>query len=133
MRRLFAVLALATLAACGSDSSINPNNDAVEGVYSLRTVNGQPLPYTVQQNGTTIVLTSDVLTVSNDGSWNETIAYRLSQNGQTTNEADADAGSWSRSGDIMTFTSTAVGNFSGTYSKGTVTFDDPGFVAVFKR
>ena len=132
MRRLFAVFALATLAACASDST-NPNNDAVEGVYSLRTVNGQPLPYTVQQNGTTIVLTSDVLTVSEDGSWNETIAYRLTQNSQTTNEADADAGSWSRSGSVISFNSNSVGPFSGTYAKGTVTFDDPGFVAVFKR
>jgi hypothetical protein len=133
MRRLFAALALATLAACGSDSSVNPNNDAVEGVYSLRTVNGQPLPFTVQGNGITIVLTSDVMTVAKDGSWTETVAYRQTVDGQTTNEADADAGSWTRVGDTMTFTSSANGNFQGSYANGTVTFNDPGFVAVFKR
>ena len=133
MRRLFAALALATLAACGSDSSVNPNNDAVEGVYSLRTVNGQPLPFTVQGNGITIVLTSDVMTVAKDGSWTETVAYRQTIDAQTTNEADADAGSWTRVGDTMTFTSSANGNFQGSYANGTVTFNDPGFVAVFKR
>jgi hypothetical protein len=133
MRRLFAALALAAVAACGSDTSTNPNNDAVEGSYSLHTVNGQPLPYTVQGNGVTIVLTSDVLTVSEDGSWKETITYRQTSDGVTTNEADADAGSWTRVANTITFESSAVGVFEGTYAKGTVTFDDPGFLAVFKR
>jgi len=133
MRRLFAALAIATLAACGSDTSTNPNNDAVEGSYSLHTVNGQPLPYTVQGNGITIVLTSDVLTISEDGAWNETITYRQTVDGQTTNEADADAGSWTRVANTITFESSAVGVFAGTYAKGTVTFDDPNFLAVFKR
>lgn len=133
MRRLFAVLALATLAACGSDSSINPNNDAVEGVYSLRTVNGKPMPFTVQGNGVTIVLTSDVMTVNADGSWNETVAFRRTDTAGTTNEADADAGTWTRVGDTMMFSSSANGAFQGAYANGTVTFDDPGFVAVFKR
>ena len=134
MRRLFAVLALVTLAACGSDTSTNPNNESVEGTYSLYTVNGQPLPYTVQGNGVTIVLTSDVLTVKSDGSWNETITYRQTvSGGATTNEADADAGSWTRVANTITFESSAVGAFEGTYAKGTVTFDDPNFLAVFKR
>jgi hypothetical protein len=79
------------------------------------------------------VLTSDVMTVAADGSWNETIAYRQTINGQTTNEADADAGTWSRAGDTMTFSSSALGTFQGAYANGTVTFNDPGFVAVFKR
>jgi hypothetical protein len=133
MRRLFAVLALATLAACGSDTATNPNNDAVEGAYSLNTVNGKPLPFTIQANGVTIVLTSDVLTVSENGSWVETIAYRQTIEGETTNEADADAGTWVRMGNTITFTSNSVGTFQGIYANGSVTFDDPGFLAVFKR
>src|SRR5215212_10307686 len=99
MRRLFAALAFVALAACGSDSSTNPNNDTVEGSYSLRTVNGQPLPYTVQANGNTLVLTSDVMTIAAGGSWTEVTSYRLTSGGQTTDEVDADSGTWTRSGD----------------------------------
>ena len=134
MRRLFAALAFATLAACGSDSSTNPNNTVVEGTYSLKTVNGQVLPFTIQGNGITVVLTSDVLTIAQGGSWTETIAYKQTvSGGATTNEVDADAGSWTRIGNTVTFTSTANGTFQGTINDGTVTFDDPGFLAVFKR
>jgi hypothetical protein len=134
MRRLIAALALVSLAACASDTSTNPNNDAVEGAYSLHTVNGQPLPYTIQGNGVTIVLTSDVLTVREDGSWTETVAYKQSVNGGSqTNEADADAGTWTRIANTITFESATVGSFEGTYSKGSVTFDDPGLLEVFKR
>ena len=133
MRRLIALLALATVAACGSDTSTNPANDKVEGSYSLRTVNGQPLPFTVQANGVTAVITSDVMTIAEGGSWTEVTAYRKSANGQTTNEVDADSGTWTRVGDTMTFNSNLVGTFQGSYAHGSVTFDDPGYLAVYSR
>lgn len=135
-RRLVLLLALATASACGSDSSTSPTTDAIEGTYSLRTVNGSPLPFTVVQSGTnSFVLTSDVITIASNGSWTESIQYRETVNGQTTNGTDADGGTWVRSGGNVSLKSNLSGDiaYSGAFSGGSLTFNASGFVAVFSR
>ena len=134
MRRLVAALAIATVAACGSDGPTDPVTDSIEGVYSLRTINGQPLPFTVQGNSTTLVLTSDVLTMAANGSWTEALAFRLTTvSGETTEGTDSDAGTWTRAGGTVTLTSNENGLFQGSYANGSITFSDPDFVQVFTR
>ena len=134
MRRLFPVLALAMAVACGGDKSTNPNSDSIEGTYSLRTVNGSPLPFTFQSGTTSVTLTSDVITVAGNGSWTESIGYRQTANGQTTTGTDTDGGSWVRAGSSVTLNSSfGTGGYAGTYGNGSLTFSDAGFVEVFSR
>lgn len=136
MRKLLAVLAFTTFAACGGDSIANPNSDSIEGTFSLRTVNGSPLPYTFQSGTNSFTLTSDVLTVASNGSWTESIAYRQTINGQTSTGTDADGGSWTRAGGSVNFRSSVSGStaYNGTYSANTLTLDDGGgAVQVFKK
>ena len=54
--------------ACG-DSGTNPNNEPIDGTYSLKTLDGSPLPITFQSGTSSITLTNDVLTVASNGSW----------------------------------------------------------------
>ena len=73
MRR-FAIVALAIgLAACtNNDSNSTAPTVSVVGNYSLRTINGSPLPYTFS-NGST--LSSDVLTLFADGTFSDVGQY----------------------------------------------------------
>ena len=135
MRRLVALLALVTLGACGSDSGTGVNSDNLEGTYSLRSINGTPLPYTVQSGLNSVTLTSDIITIASNGSWTETILYRQTVNGVTTNGTEADGGMWVRAGNDVSLESNITQGtaYSGTFSNGTLTFDDVGFVVVFRR
>ncbi|MEO6528817.1 MAG: hypothetical protein ABIP93_19525 [Gemmatimonadaceae bacterium] len=135
IRRLLLLLTLATLGACGSDASTSPNADAIEGTYSLRTVNGLALPFTIQSGANSVTLSSDVITIASNGTWTEAITYRQTINGQTTNGTEADGGSWVRAGSNVTLRSAQDGStaYSGTFGNGTLTFTDDGVIVVFSR
>jgi hypothetical protein len=136
VRRLIAALVLASLAACGgSDASTEPAAVGIEGVYTLKTINGMPLPVTFQSGASTIVLSSDVITILANGRWSETLVYRETRNGQTTDVNGSDSGYWVRDGDVVSLQSTEPGSayFFATYANGSLTFSDPGFVQVFSR
>lgn len=64
-------LALAFVTGCSTDAT-GPSV-SLEGSYSLRSINGFTLPYTFS-NGVT--LTSDVLTLDYDGSFQDVSTYR---------------------------------------------------------
>jgi hypothetical protein len=130
-----ASLSLVLVAGCGGDSSTNPNNDAIEGTYSLKSINGLPLPFTIQSGTTSITLTKDVLTVASNGSWTESISYSQTVNGQTSTGTDDDGGSWTRAGSSVNFFSNVTNTtaYAGTYSNGTLNFTDAGFTQVFQR
>src|SRR5215208_6671423 len=100
MSRLANALAFATLVACGSDST-SPQIEALEGSYSLKTVNGQPLPVTLQGDGFTIKLNSDVMTFTANGTWSEAFAFQRTVGTTITNETDSDAGTWTRIGNTI--------------------------------
>lgn len=52
-------LLLCLAAACGGDSSTNPNSDAAEGTYSLKSANDALLPFTLQSGTNSLTLTKD--------------------------------------------------------------------------
>ena len=134
-RALFAAT-LCALAACGGDSGTNPNNAAIDGTYSLHSVNGSPLPFTFQSGTNSLTVTRDVLTVGSNGSWTESANYSQTVNGQTSTGTIADGGTWTRAGNSVEFDSQVSGDvaYSGTFSNGTLTLNDgSGFVQVFNR
>jgi hypothetical protein len=132
MRRLANALAFATLVACGADST-GPRIEALEGSYSLKTVNGQPLPVTLQGDGFTIKLTSDVMTFAANGTWTEAFVFQRTVGTTTTDETESDAGSWTRIGNTISLQSPEIGAFQGTLLNGSLTFNDPGFVQVYSK
>lgn len=137
MKRLLSALALSTLVvlgACGGDSSTAPTSSSMAGNWSLQTVNGANLPFTVYQSGTDQVdITSDVITFSASGSFTEATETRTTSNGQTTTQSDASAGTYVLSGTAITLTwsdgSTGTASVSGT----TMTATESGYAMVFKK
>ena len=133
MRKLLAILALATLAAC-SDSSTNPNSDAIEGTYSLRTINGSPLPFIFQDGTSSITLKTDVITIASNGSWTEQLTYTETSNGQSSNGTGGDGGTWVRAGNAVNLNSNlGTSGWAFTYNNGSLTANQSGFVVVFAR
>ncbi len=132
MRRLTVLLAF--LIACGGDST-SPNSDDISGNYTLRTVNGSALPFSIQSGTTTLTVLSDALTVGSNGTWSEVTSYRQTVNGQTTTGTGTDGGTWVRAGSQVSLHSSAgsAGDYNGTYSSGTLTLTNAGLVNVFSR
>jgi hypothetical protein len=118
VRPLLALVVAASVviaSACGSDSVTGPKN--VAGTYTLRTVDGLPLPITVPNpRGETIVVNSVTATL------NDNNTYAVAGTGTQGGDASTiitDAGTWSQSGANLHFTSTL---FAGaTYTAGAKT------------
>ncbi len=107
MRKLIVLAALVAASACNLDTtSLNPSTVGnLAGTYSLKTVNGAPLPFTFNPNDTTTVnIDTDVLTLAENGAWGETINYRQTVgSAATTNESSTLTGVWTISGDQVNF------------------------------
>jgi len=101
----FAAL-VSTLAACGSDNNGTTGPTDVSGTYSLATVNGNSLPFTVPHNPShTVVVQSATVTLGSDHSY--TIGGTGTSDGGDPEQVIADAGTYTLSGSTVTFTSSS--------------------------
>ena len=135
MRKLIAALSLVALAACG-DMLSDPLSSNISGRFDLRTVDGQLLPYTIRlSGGGSASLTSDVLTVGENGTWSEVYSYVETVNGRSSTGTGNDGGTWSRSSSTVNFRSnqSQSDGYSGTYSGGRYTLSDGYSTYVFEK
>jgi len=119
-------LAVATLAACGSDKKVTGPTD-VAGTYSLSTVDGNSLPFTVPNNPNhTVVVQSATMTLGADHSY--TLSGTGTSDGGPSTQVVADAGTYAFSGSTVTFTSTTYTGliYAGTATTTTITETVPG-------
>jgi hypothetical protein len=108
--KAFAVLAAGALisAGCGgSDSPTTPiTNASLAGTYTLKTVNGNPLPAVIQA-GTAevskIEVLSDVVTVNVDGTWSGVEQFRLTTRATVEMQTVNSSGTYAVSGATVTF------------------------------
>ena len=134
--RLYGRLAIASLfavLACGSDST-SPGN-SVAGTYTLRTVNGANLPFTIFQFGsdkTEIISESVVLTEA--GRFTQTGTLRVTTSGIANTVPYSDAGSYTLNGTAGTFTFDSDGSSgTGTIVNGTITVAYAGNSFVYRK
>ena len=104
---LVAMYAVTTvvLAGCGSDSITTPtpiDNSAVVGTWNLTTVNGSALPYVLREEPR-VELVSDRFVLLADGTFTATIAFRIWDNDSNVVQSREDAGTYSLSGTVATF------------------------------
>lgn len=124
MRRLVPLLTLAVAltTACNSDST-GPNGSIV-GSYSLRTINGSPLPYTVNYNTT---INSELLTLNNDGTYTDVAYY---SNGNSYVES----GYYSQNNNALTFNDQTDGiTYQGSVSGNVLTEITNGYTAAYQK
>lgn len=87
-------------ASCGGGSSIGPDaTAAIAGTWHLATINGLPLPVSVQTDSGTFIVRQDSLTIAEGGLWSETaIGSRIIPGGAQQTRIRLTQGTWTRSG-----------------------------------
>ena len=124
MRRLVMLALAGTLAAaaaCSSDST-GPNG-SVAGTYSLRTIDGQPLPYTFSSG---LRLMSDQITLFSDGTYEDVSRY-------DDGSSFVDDGNFTSYNGAVTFYSTSGDTSQGSSSRDVLTQIYNGYTQVFQR
>ena len=92
MRRIFALLVLATLAACGGGSdATSPSNQtkgtAFSGNYVLQSVNGKALPATWHfASGDSLRIRSYSISINGSGGWTSTLSQVFTTAGVVTDQ-----------------------------------------------
>lgn len=134
MRRTTALratlLAAALMLSCGEPTS---PLDLV-GTYTLQSVNGMPLPFTLQDMGAwKVEVLDDVLFLASSSNYSSVGHKRFTANGVVSLAAPVDAGTFSRRGDVIAMQSLLLGRWEGTIRGRTLTLVQHGFTLAYTR
>ena len=131
MRKLIAVLALATLAACGSDST---GSSSFEGTWNLSTVNGAPLPFTYYETSTEKGEVTAESFVASAGRAYYTSTYRYTNTGSPVQtETVQDTAAYTINGNTVKIKFSASDSVMGTWSGSNFTLSESGITAVYVK
>jgi predicted small lipoprotein YifL len=138
MRRLSALLpvfaALVILAGCGSDGPPNAGPASVVGTYTLRTINGSPLPYTVVQfDDNKVEVMAYALTLEAGGTWTESGTVRVTEGGTVTTLPSANTGTYTLTGNVISLVGPEARTVSGTVDGVTLRLTEEGFLTVYTK
>ena len=98
-----AALVVGGAAAC---SDLTGFNGTADGSYFLQTVNGNPLPYSFNESGTTITVLSGTYALNSNRTYTALLTYRITTGSQTSTGSQSESGDWTQSGNSVTFTPT---------------------------
>jgi hypothetical protein len=135
MNRYASVAALiavvGTLAAC--DRTTGPTG-GMNATFDLRSIDGTSLPLTSTLGTATLRITSDVLTLHSDGSYEDATTYAIPSGQSTQVSTTVERGSYSVSGSTITFRSqTTGGRYAGSLNGTTLTESVNGRTPVYER
>lgn len=135
MRRLFAMLALLFVSALAGCSDSTGPNDSIAGNYSLRTVNGDPLPLILDEGpGFKDELLDETITIRDNGTFQQQGRFRFTDNGFVTIESYNDAGTFDRTGTNLAFRFTSDGSTAtATVDNGSLIVAYAGVSLVYRR
>ena len=133
MRGLLAVLIVAFSFACLGEGVTG--SSTITGDYTLRTINGSPLPYTISGSGANRTeIVRDVITLYQGATYARSRDSRVTVNGQTTAESSAETGSYGLLGTSVTLVNGADGQTTlATINANTMTIVKAGMTAVFTK
>lgn len=121
-------------AACGGNTATGPDEDSIVGSYTLRTINGQNLPYTTLSGGVNSAeVLSSSLSLNTDGTFREERSVRRTHAGVSVTEAEMQFGTYTSTSSGVTFLTTTGAQVSGTRGGGSITFVEAGFTFVYVR
>lgn len=127
---------MAALALGGCSDSTGTDADAVAGVYTLITIDGQLLPVIVDQVGNDIAeITAGEVSLDADLSFDDVTDLRITESDVVTTETDAATGTWSLNGSTVLFTPTdGSANYTMTWNgQDRLTQLFQGFTLVYER
>ncbi|HEX6575185.1 MAG TPA: hypothetical protein VF042_09440 [Gemmatimonadaceae bacterium] len=132
MKRILIAAAIAMSAGC--DSGV-VGASATTGVYTLKTVNGESLPFTISGSGANKTeIVDDKFTLYEGNTYAEQGTMRVTVNGTPSTTAISETGSYGTLGTSMTFTNSAGTRQRvavGTGDK--ITFVENGMTLIFRK
>jgi hypothetical protein len=134
----FALVMLLTASlACGGDDdggSTGPDDSHV-GTFTLGSINGQNLPFSVEDGDAIITVTRGTIALNADRSFRDEFAYTVQQGASTESLTETAQGTYVRDGTNITFnaTSPAPGSYRMAFSGNTLTQVGQGFTFVYRR
>jgi hypothetical protein len=136
MRRMLATVctvATVLLAGCGGDPGTPPTQVSLAGIWNLQSVNGEPLPYTVQPANPKIEILSDELVLSPSGNFSQSVQARATSSGTITTQNIQDGGTYIANGTVAEFTFNDGSTGSGTVDGNTLTVAQVGFSLMYRK
>ena len=135
LKGMLALLIVPMMIACSDDDDATGITGDIAGTYTLRTINGQNLPFTlITQTGYTLEVISDQYALNGDGTFSSAVTFRETENGAVTTSTDSYTGTWQRSGSNITLSSTDYGLETAAFSGGnTLTFTSGTNSAVYRK
>jgi len=108
-------------------------SSTVTGVYTLRSINGSPLPYAISttSTGKTEVI-DDAITLYEGFTFAESIQTRITVNGQATDQTNDTSGAYTLLGNSITLVINGQQR-AGTIDANAMTFVNAGLTSVFKK
>lgn len=109
-RTCLAIVAAVLCAACAD--STGPDTTHV-GVYHLRTVNGEPLPFTLAQVGPDRVeVTAGQIILNPDATFTDRTTFRIVESGGTEMQDQTATGTYTTNGSVVQLTPTGAARYS---------------------
>ncbi len=134
IRRVFLAVLIFGVTACGGDGTGLEN---VAGLYTLQTIQGDPLPFVLLQVGDDkIEVTAGNVILNADMSCPSTTTYTTTESGNVTTETETDECTYTINGGAIALTFPFVGGFtnSGSIVGSTLTFTtQDGVVLIFQK
>lgn len=134
LRYLAALTAFTLAAACGGDPT-GIDDSPVVGLFTLTTIAGAPLPYTVQQSsGYRLEITGGHIDLRADRTFTISFSLRESNATDVVESDQAGPGTYTRAGNVITFTVTQTQEtFSGRLDGSTLTIREGGISIVYEK
>ena len=134
MNRYVSVAAFIALASAlaGCDRTTSPKG-AINATFDLKSMNGTSLPYTRTLGSATLRVTSDVLTLRSDGTYEDLTTYSVPDASMQTSTS-TERGKYSISGTAITFVDQTHGSrYGGSIDGTTLTESVNGLTPVYER
>lgn len=131
--KALATLALCVLSAACTDFTGTDVGDSV-GVYSMASVNGRTLPFTLTANGTgSVEVTEGSVTLNSDRSFVDHTAFRVTTDSVSTMESQIIEGRFTRSGNTVSLSGYDGSAYLGRLNGGTLTIIRGSFEVAYNR
>ena len=141
IRKLFFVLLVFGLGACGGDGASTTGPDDTEpesvtaGTYTLQSIDGEPLPVVIDQIGTyTLEFTAASITLNADLTCSDSFSIRETESGVVTTATVPDICTYTINAGAISVTYPSDGIVVGGSIVGSqLTLSDDGLVLIFQK
>ena len=122
-------IAVTLLSGCQQEAKVARDVDPT-GVYALVSVNGNPVPATINHDGTDLKVQSGSFTIKADGTCSTKTVFVPPNGKEATREVSA---TYTKAGSKLTMQWQGAGTTTGTVASNTFSMDNEGMVLVYRK